>query len=131
MFWKTENGCDKTVQMALEILSNYLKAYFIIGGNFGGSPGYGGGRGGYGGGGPGYGNQGGGYGGGYDNYGGGNKFTCNLYVGIWSGINDLTPDFLFYFNTVNSCLKNHRILDRCFAFILMICFCGRFVLRMY
>lgn len=43
-------------------------------------------EGGYGGGGPGYGNQGGGYGGGYDNYGGGNKF-CNLYVGIWIGIN--------------------------------------------
>lgn len=90
MFWKARNGFDKTVQMALKILSNYLKAYFIIGGNFGGSPGYGGGRGGYGGGGPGYGNQGGGYGGGYDNYGGGNKFTCNLYVGIWSGINDFS-----------------------------------------
>uniref|UniRef100_A0A4X1U4B7 Heterogeneous nuclear ribonucleoproteins A2/B1 n=1 Tax=Sus scrofa TaxID=9823 RepID=A0A4X1U4B7_PIG len=65
------------VQMALKILSNYLKAYFIIGGNFGGSPGYGGGRGGYGGGGPGYGNQGGGYGGGYDNYGGGNYGSGN------------------------------------------------------
>lgn len=68
--------------MELKNLSNYLKAYFIIGGNFGGSPGYGGGRGGYGGGGPGYGNQGGGYGGGYDNYGGGNKFIYNLYVGF-------------------------------------------------
>lgn len=73
MFQKAGNEFDKTVQMALKILSNYLKAYFIIGGNFGGSPGYGGGRGGYGGGGPGYGNQGGGYGGGYDNYGGGNS----------------------------------------------------------
>ncbi|KAL4826611.1 hypothetical protein H8958_006352 [Nasalis larvatus] len=49
----------------------------IMGGNFGGSPGYGGGRGGYGGGGPGYGNQGGGYGGGYDNYGGGNYGSGN------------------------------------------------------
>lgn len=72
----------KRIQMKLKNLSNYLKAYFIIGGNFGGSPGYGGGRGGYGGGGPGYGNQGGGYGGGYDNYGGGNKFIYNLYVGF-------------------------------------------------
>lgn len=63
-------GVIKTVQMALKILSNYLKAYFIIGGNFGGSPGYGGGRGGYGGGGPGYGNQKRGSGG--SNYGGGN-----------------------------------------------------------
>lgn len=50
----------------------FTETCFTIGGNFGGSPGYGGGRGGYGGGGPGYGNQGGGYGGGYDNYGGGN-----------------------------------------------------------
>uniref|UniRef100_A0A8C9G700 Heterogeneous nuclear ribonucleoprotein A2/B1 n=1 Tax=Pavo cristatus TaxID=9049 RepID=A0A8C9G700_PAVCR len=41
-----------------------LRDYIVIGGNFGGSPGYGGGRGGYGGGGPGYGNQG--------NYGSGN-----------------------------------------------------------
>uniref|UniRef100_M3ZBU8 Heterogeneous nuclear ribonucleoproteins A2/B1 n=2 Tax=Catarrhini TaxID=9526 RepID=M3ZBU8_NOMLE len=56
---------------------NFNFAYFIIGGNFGGSPGYGGGRGGYGGGGPGYGNQGGGYGGGYDNYGGGNYGSGN------------------------------------------------------
>uniref|UniRef100_A0A2K6BDK4 Heterogeneous nuclear ribonucleoproteins A2/B1 n=1 Tax=Macaca nemestrina TaxID=9545 RepID=A0A2K6BDK4_MACNE len=56
---------------------NFNSAYFIIGGNFGGSPGYGGGRGGYGGGGPGYGNQGGGYGGGYDNYGGGNYGSGN------------------------------------------------------
>lgn len=31
MFWKAGNGFDKTVQMALKILSNYLKAYFIIG----------------------------------------------------------------------------------------------------
>uniref|UniRef100_A0A8D0YQ17 Heterogeneous nuclear ribonucleoproteins A2/B1 n=1 Tax=Sus scrofa TaxID=9823 RepID=A0A8D0YQ17_PIG len=76
-FGKLEMGVIKTVQMALKILSNYLKAYFIIGGNFGGSPGYGGGRGGYGGGGPGYGNQGGGYGGGYDNYGGGNYGSGN------------------------------------------------------
>lgn len=59
-----------------------LKDYIVIGGNFGGSPGYGGGRGGYGGGGPGYGNQGGGYGGGYDNYGGGNLLASSDQVSI-------------------------------------------------
>lgn len=111
MFWKAGDGCDKTVQMALKILSNYLKAYFIIGGNFGGSPGYGGGRGGYGGGGPGYGNQGGGYGGGYDNYGGGNKFTCNLYVGIWIGINDFNITFFISMLSVVA-FKNYSTVDR-------------------
>uniref|UniRef100_A0A8C3J5H3 Heterogeneous nuclear ribonucleoprotein A2/B1 n=1 Tax=Calidris pygmaea TaxID=425635 RepID=A0A8C3J5H3_9CHAR len=65
------------IWLSSALKSFILKAYIVIGGNFGGSPGYGGGRGGYGGGGPGYGNQGGGYGGGYDNYGGGNYGSGN------------------------------------------------------
>lgn len=97
--------------MELKNLSNYLKVYFIIGGNFGGSFGYGGGRGGYGGGGFGYGNQGGGYGGGYDNYGGGNKFIYNFYVGIWIRINDI------YFIVDQIDFLNCRIIDRYCVFL--------------
>uniref|UniRef100_A0A8C2AFJ4 Heterogeneous nuclear ribonucleoprotein A3 n=1 Tax=Cyprinus carpio TaxID=7962 RepID=A0A8C2AFJ4_CYPCA len=80
--------CNRSFHEAqTEVISAEVHGYdvsLVVGGDYGGGPGFGGGRGGYGGG-PGYGSQGGGGFGGYDNYNDGGNFGGNFGGGGGGG----------------------------------------------